>query len=175
MQELGEFCVTGKPAMREGVVKIREASPADLAKVVALTTAAYAAYTAVLGGPPIPVTEDYAPRIARGEVWLLESSGELAGLMVYERHADHVMIFSIAVSPAFQGKGFGIALLRWLETRTHALGLPEIRLYTKARMERNIALYLGYGFHETGRRPNPYRPGWTVVDMAKQVNAAAAT
>jgi len=153
-------------------VEIREAEPGDLAAIVELTTAAYAPYTALLGGPPIPVTEDYGPRIAAGEVWLLESDGHLAGLIVIERHADHVMIFSIAVSPAFQGKGLGIALLRWLEERTREIGLPEIRLYTNARMERNIALYLAYGFHETGRRPNPYRPGWTLVDMAKPVGAA---
>ncbi|MDH6234742.1 ribosomal protein S18 acetylase RimI-like enzyme [Mesorhizobium soli] len=154
-------------------MEIREAKPADLAAVVELTTAAYAPYTALLGGPPIPVTEDYAPRVAGGEVWLLETGGEIGGLMVFERHADHVMIFSIAVSPAFQGKGFGIALLRWLEEQTRKMCLPEVRLYTNARMERNIALYLAYGFHETGRRPNPYRPGWILVDMAKPVGAAA--
>jgi ribosomal protein S18 acetylase RimI-like enzyme len=154
-------------------VEIREAKPADLVSVVELTTAAYAPYTALLGGPPIPVTEDYAPRIAKGEVWLLEAGGEVAGLMVFERHADHVMIFSVAVSPAHQGKDFGIALLRWLEEQTRKMGLPEVRLYTNARMERNIALYLAYGFHETGRRPNPYRPGWILVDMAKPVGAAA--
>jgi hypothetical protein len=38
-------------------------------------------------------------------------------------------------------------------------------------MERNIALYSTFGFRETGRRPNPHRPGWVVVDMAKQVEA----
>ncbi|TIN45923.1 MAG: GNAT family N-acetyltransferase, partial [Mesorhizobium sp.] len=70
-----------------------------------------APYTALLGAPPIPVTEDYAPRIARGEVWVLESGGGLAGLITLERHDDHAMIFSVAVSPDFQGKGFGIALL----------------------------------------------------------------
>jgi len=48
---------------------------------------------------------------------------------------------------------------------------PEMRLYTNARMERNIALYSAFGFQETGRRPNPYRPGWTVVDMTKKVGA----
>ncbi|PSJ59872.1 GNAT family N-acetyltransferase [Pseudaminobacter soli (ex Li et al. 2025)] len=154
-------------------MEFREAKPADLAAVVELTTTAYAPYTALLNGLPIPVTEDYAPRIARGEVWLLESDGEIAGLMVFERDADHVMIFSVAVSPAHQGKGFGIALLRWLEERTREMGLPEVRLYTNARMERNIALYLAYGFQETGRRPNPYRPGWILVDMAKRVDAAA--
>lgn len=146
---------------------IRKALAGDLQTVVSLTEAAYAPYSALFGAPPIPVTEDYAPRIARGEVWLLESGGELAGLLTLERHDDHAMIFSVAVAPEFQGKGFGIALLKHADEQTRLWRLPEVRLYTNARMERNIALYLAYGFHETGRRPNPYRPGWMLVDMAK--------
>ncbi|WP_192355499.1 GNAT family N-acetyltransferase [Mesorhizobium mediterraneum] len=154
-------------------MKIRRALAEDLATIVRLTEAAYAPYTALLGAPPIPVTEDYAPRIGRGEVWLLESSGEPAGLIVLERHPDYTMIFSVAVGPAFQGKGFGIALLKWADEQTRLWHLPMVRLYTNARMERNIALYKAYGFHETGRRPNPYRPGWTVVDMAKATQTTA--
>ena len=149
---------------------MRLARPEDLAAIVALTEAAYAPYNAILEAPPIPVTEDYAPRIANGEVWLLESGGEPAGVLTLERHADHAMIFSVAVSPAFLGKGFGIALLKHADEQTRQWGLPEIRLYTNAKMERNIALYLAYGYRETGRRPNPYRPGWVLVDMAKPVD-----
>jgi ribosomal protein S18 acetylase RimI-like enzyme len=149
---------------------IRRALAGDIQTVVALTEAAYAPYNAILDAPPIPVTEDYAPRIANGEVWLLESGGELAGVLTLERHEDHAMIFSVAVSPAFQGKGFGIKLLNHADQQTRSWGLPETRLYTNARMERNIALYLAYGYRETGRRPNPYRPGWVLVDMAKPVD-----
>jgi ribosomal protein S18 acetylase RimI-like enzyme len=153
---------------------MRLARSEDLAAIVKLTEAAYAPYNAILDAPPIPVTEDYAPRIANGEVWLLESGGELAGVITLERHEDHAMIFSVAVSPAFQGKGFGIALLRHADEQTRLWGLPEIRLYTNAKMERNIALYLAYGYRETGRRPNPYRPGWVLVDMAKTVDEITA-
>ncbi|PBB23052.1 MULTISPECIES: GNAT family N-acetyltransferase [unclassified Mesorhizobium] len=149
---------------------IRRALAGDIQTVVSLTQAAYARYNAMLDAPPIPVTEDYAPRIANAEVWLLESGGEPAGVLTLERHADHAMIFSIAVSPAFQGKGFGIALLKHADEQTRQWRLPEIRLYTNAKMERNIALYLAYGYRETGRRPNPYRPGWVLVDMAKPVD-----
>jgi len=149
---------------------MRLARPEDLAAIVALTEAAYAPYNAILEAPPIPVTEDYAPRIANGEVWLLESGGEPAGVLTLERHEDHAMIFSVAVSPAFQGKGFGTKLLNHADQQTRLWGLPEIRLYTNAKMERNIALYLAYGYRETGRRPNPYRPGWVLVDMAKSVD-----
>lgn len=152
---------------------IRRALSGDLPAVVALTTAAYAPYTSLFGAPPIPVTEDYAPRIERGEVWLLEEGSKLAGLIVLERHPDHAMIFSVAVAPAFQGRKLGIRLLDFADEQTRSWGLPEVRLYTNSRMERNIALYSAYGYRETGRRANPYRPGWTLVDMAKPVDRAA--
>lgn len=112
---------------------MRLAGPEDLAAIVALTQAAYAPYSAILDAPPIPVTEDYAPRIAQGQVWLLEIGDELAGVITLERHEDHAMIFSVAVSPAFQGKGFGIALLKHADEQARQWGLPEIRLYTNAK------------------------------------------
>ena len=150
---------------------LRAASLDDLQAVEALTAEAYAPYTRLLGRPPIPVTEDYAPRIERGEVWLREVLGGLVGLAVIERHPDHVMLFSVAVSPKFQGGGHGLAILRWVEATAREWQLPEVRLYTNARMERNITLYRAFGFQETGRRENPHRPGWVIVDMAKHVDA----
>ncbi|RWH75717.1 GNAT family N-acetyltransferase [Mesorhizobium sp.] len=151
---------------------MRPARPDDLAAIVALTTDAYAPYTAIFDAPPIPVTEDYAPRIERGEVWLLDGEEKLAGLIVLERHPDHAMIFSVAVAPAFQGRKLGIKLLDFADEQARSWGVPEVRLYTNSRMERNIALYSAYGYRETGRRANPYRPGWTLVDMAKPVHRA---
>lgn len=150
---------------------IRNATADDLPAVIALTEAAYAPYTALFGAAPIPVGTDYAPRIAAGDGWLLDSNTVPAGLLVLERHADHVLIFSIAVAPQHQGKGFGIRLLAWAEQQARAADVAEVRLYTNARMERNIALYAACGYRETGRRPNLSRTGGTRVDMAKSVAA----
>ncbi|MGO7522774.1 GNAT family N-acetyltransferase, partial [Rhizobium brockwellii] len=75
--------------------------------IATLTAAAYRPYSELFGAPPRPVTEDYAPRIDRGEVWLREIGGQTAGLVVVEQQSDHLMLFSIAVSPAFQGAGHG--------------------------------------------------------------------
>ncbi|ESZ76051.1 N-acetyltransferase [Mesorhizobium sp. L103C105A0] len=152
---------------------VRQALAGDLDAVVSLTQTAYEHYTPLFGAPPIPVTEDYAPRIERGEVWLLESGAELAGLIVIERHPDHAMIFSVAVSPPFQGRKLGTALLDFAQEQAGLWGVPEVRLYTNSRMERNIEIYTAYGFHETGRRANPHRPGWIVVDMIKPVGKIA--
>ena len=150
------------------------ATAADLAAVVALTEAAYRPYTDLLGAPPLPVTADYTAPIAAGEVWLRRTPTTLAGLLVLRLHPDHALIESVAVSPDCQGQGHGAALLRFAETLSRAAGLTEIRLYTNARMERNIALYTAFGYRETGRRPNPHRPGWTIVDMTKPLRSVAA-
>jgi len=158
---------------RAGVIRL--ATRAELPAVVAITGAANAAYDGVLDGPPIPVTTDYAPRIAAGEVWLLDDgAGPPAGLVVLERHPDHVLIFSVVVAPAHQGRGLGRRLLAWAEAQARAAGLAQVRLYTNAKMTRNIALYAHCGYHETGRRENPARPGWIAVDMAKTLDGPDA-
>jgi ribosomal protein S18 acetylase RimI-like enzyme len=119
----------------------------------------------------LPVTTDYLPRIAAGQVWLLRRDPvAVTGLLVIEFHDDHGLIYSVAVAPAFQGQGHGIRLLRHAESLVRASGLAEIRLYTNARMERNIALYQSFGYLETGRRAHPSRAGWCVVDLAKKLS-----
>ncbi len=139
----------------------------DLGAVQALTEAAYAPYTVLLGHPPLPATEDHWPRVEAGQVHLAEVLGTVVGLLVLERHPDHAMIYSVAVLPGRQGEGHGLALLRLAEDRARSWEVPELRLYTNARMERNIALYTAAGFRETGRRPHPRRPSFTIVDMTK--------
>jgi ribosomal protein S18 acetylase RimI-like enzyme len=151
------------------------ATPAERADVVALTEAAYRPYTELLGAPPLPVTADYTALIAAGTVWLRRTPEGLAGLLVLELHPDHAMIESVAVAPGCQGQGHGLALLRLAEDLAQNAGRTELRLYTNARMERNIALYTAFGYRETGRRSNPHRPGWTVVDMAKHLPSVAGT
>lgn len=148
---------------------IRLARRDDLAAVAALTEAAYRPYLAILGHPPVPATEDYAPRIGKGEVWLLEDARGPAGLIVIERHDGHAEIFSIAVDPARHGLGLGRALLDFAVCKTREWERRELRLYTNAKMERNIGIYRRYGFSETGRRPNPKRPQFTIIDMVLTV------
>ena len=89
--------------------------------------------------------------------------------LVLESADDHLAIFSLAVPPNYQGQGVGRWMLDNAERMARIAGLPELRLYTNARMDRNIAIYGHAGFRETGRRPNLRRPDWTFVDMAKAI------
>ena len=147
----------------------RLATPGDLDTVRQITVAAYREYITVLDREPLPVTEDYVPRIAAGQVWLVVEGGTAAGAMVIERAADHLLIFSLAVLPEFKGAGIGRWMLHFADELARSAGLGEVRLYTNPLMTRNIRIYGEHGFVETGRRPNPERPGWTFVDMTKRL------
>jgi ATP diphosphatase len=145
---------------------IRQAVADDLALVRAISLAAYESYEPLLGGLPMPVSEDYVPRIAAGQVWLLDEDG----VLVLERHVDHALIFSVALRPAAHGRGLGRLLLD--EAERLSAGLPELRLYTHSLMTRNQAIYAKRGFVVTGRRPHPRNPAFTIVDMAKPLGTA---
>jgi hypothetical protein len=79
---------------------IRLAEPSDTATVQRISADAYIpAYLSVIGAVPKPASEDYGPRITRGEVWLLENDGDASGLIVLEPRGDHLLIYSVAVDP----------------------------------------------------------------------------
>ena len=147
---------------------MRQAVAADMALVRAISREAYASYEPVLGGPPLPVHEDYAPRIAAGQVWLW---GDDAALVI-ERHSTHAMIYSLAIRPAAQGRGLGRTMLAAADRLAAAWDVAELRLYTNELMARNLAIYARNGYRETGRRPHPTLAGLDLVDMAKPVPTA---
>jgi ribosomal protein S18 acetylase RimI-like enzyme len=150
--------------------RIRCASPSDLAVVRQISAAAYiSAYLPALGYVPKPAEEDYGPRIARKEVWLLECNGHAVGIAVLEERPDHLLIYSIAVNPTEQRQGYGRALLNFADQRAVAIGVSEIRLYTNTQMKRNITLYQSHGYVAVGTRPHPTRAGETLIDMARLV------
>lgn len=150
--------------------RFRLALPHEALIVKEISAAAYIpAYMEILGAAPKPAFEDYRPRISAEQVWLGATDGEISGLVVLENHRQYIMIYSIAVSPAFQGRGIGKSLLRFAERYASQCGICELRLYTNMRMTKNIALYNDCGFEECGRRPHPSRKGEILIDMKKSV------
>ena len=152
------------------MTRLRHATAEDEALVADINREAYAEYLEVLGHPPMPAIEVWGPRIAAGQLWLLGEVGALA----LERHADHALIYSVALRPEGRGKGFGRVLLDTAERFTASWGLAEIRLYTHSKMTRNQAIYTARGYREVGRRPHPKNPGSTIVDMVKPIVPAEA-
>ena len=81
---------------------VRAARFSDAAAVQEISAEAYIPiYQAVIGAVPKPAQEDYAGRIERGEVWMLEADDGMAGVLVLEPKAGHLMVYSIAVRPRY--------------------------------------------------------------------------
>ena len=149
---------------------IRRAGIEDRAVVQQISADAYIpAYMAVLRTIPKPAIEDYGPYIRKGEVWILEIEGEPRGIAVLQENTDQLLIYSIAVKPEVQRRGYGTELLQFAERRAREMGLRELRLYTNERMELNLGLYRRCGFVETGKRPHPSRAGQVLIDMIRKL------
>ena len=145
---------------------IRPAVPNEADAVRALVRGAYAHYVARLGREPGPMRDDYAQRIADGQVWVLEVEGELVGVLVLTERPERFLLENVAVVPAAQGKGYGRRLIIFAEDEARRRGHDELQLYTNVLMVENIALYQHLGFREIGRI---HEQGFDRVYMVKLV------
>jgi len=127
------------------VSALRCATRGDFDAVVALQHAAYAKNRPILGVEPQPLLADYAQVFADYEVWLAETAG-LDGVLILEPRADDLLIWSVAVAPAAQGRGVGNAMLGFAERRAREIGRSCIRLYTGQKLAFNIAWYQRHGY-----------------------------
>ena len=131
--------------------KIRAATAADAARIVAICNEAYAKYVPRLGKPPGPMLADYPAEIAAGNTVVIGNGAAIDGYMVGEPEADAWVIHILGVDPACQGQGLGRRLIEHAEAEARRLGLPALRLYTNIVMTETIPLYLHLGFVETHR------------------------
>ncbi|MET7653695.1 MULTISPECIES: GNAT family N-acetyltransferase [unclassified Streptomyces] len=139
--------------------EIRPATAADVPAVKAVTDAAYTRYIERIGRAPQPMEADHAANVAAGKVFVTgdPDDGAVVGLVVIEAFPDHLFLDSIAVHPDAHGKGVGRRLLRFVDARARALGLPEVRLCTNALMWENQKIYPKYGYEFVERRlDGPY-------------------
>jgi len=147
---------------------MRRATPADAGLVRALTRSAYAKWVPIIGREPRPMTADYESAVAVHVIDILEDGGTPAALIEMKPEPDHLLIVNIAVHPDRHGQGIGSRLLRHAESVARGLRLAEMRLYTNAKMEPNIALYESRGYQVTS-----YEPAGSlgiVVHMSKRLD-----
>jgi GNAT superfamily N-acetyltransferase len=130
---------------------IRAAVPSDVNDVRAIVDAAYRLYIPRIGQAPGPMLDDYAKRIADGQVWVLVGASGIAGILVLEESPKGFMLDNIAVAPHRRGEGLGRLLLEFAEAEAVRRGWRDIRLYTNALMTENIELYRRIGYFETAR------------------------
>ncbi|MHA1565475.1 MAG: GNAT family N-acetyltransferase, partial [Alphaproteobacteria bacterium] len=86
--------------MSKELLSFRLAAAADVPAVTALKYRAYEGYVALTGVPPLPMAADYGRFVAQAIVWLLvRDDNGLAGALVLQPAADHLLIYSVAVDP----------------------------------------------------------------------------
>jgi ribosomal protein S18 acetylase RimI-like enzyme len=149
-------------------IQIRRARRPDAPAIRELTRSAYAKWVPLIGHEPTPMTADYDRAVREHMIDLLFVDAELTALVETASKADHLVIENVAVSPAFQGRGYGGFLLDHAEHLAASLGLPELRLFTNKKFATNIAIYRRRGY--TIDREEPFRGGF-IVHMSKRPTA----
>ncbi|SED55046.1 Acetyltransferase (GNAT) family protein [Rhizobiales bacterium GAS188] len=129
-----------------GLASLRRAALEDLTALISLQRAAYARNREILGCEPLPLMVDYAEILKSHEVWLAGGEAAPDGALILEARKDDLLIWSVAVAPAAQGRRLGNDLLAAAETRARELGHRLLRLYTGEKLEANIAWYRRHGY-----------------------------
>jgi ribosomal protein S18 acetylase RimI-like enzyme len=131
--------------------RIRRASEADLARIVAIARAAYVKYVPRIGREPPPMLADFAAEIAAGHVVVFEIGGKVEGYLISWPKTETYFVDNIAVDPAHQGLGLGRQLMEYAVDEAKRLNLSAIELCTNSTMTENLAIYARMGFVETHR------------------------
>ena len=128
---------------------------------------AYAKWVPIIGREPRPMIADYDAAVRDHALDLLELDGAVAALIEMRPEADHLLIVNVAVSPAYQGCGYGRALMAHAEEHARSLGVGEVRLYTNSRFTENVKLYERIGYRVDREEALP--PLGMIVTMSKRL------
>ena len=139
-----------------------------MAAIRAIVEAAYAMYFPRIGRSPAPVSADYPALVDAGEAWVGIEDEQVVGVLVFRPGNDAVILENVAVDPSFQRRGYGRALIEFVERQALELGLAEVTLYTNEAMVENLHLYRRLGFVETDRR---VEDGYRRVFFRKSLDA----
>ena len=78
-------------------------------------------------------------------------------------------LVSVAVDPAFLGKGAASALMDSTLRRLHRRGITRLGLIVKVTNQRALAFYEKYGFRKLRRVPRYYEDGADGLSLAKDL------
>ena len=134
----------------------------DLAAVWALETELFP-----VDAWPLSMFEDELSLAETRDYWVVEDAGHIVaycGLMCVLPLAD---VQTIAVVPAYEGRGIGTHLLRTMIARAVDQSATDLLLEVRADNPRAQGLYERHGFEVIHRRPRYYRDGVDAIIMRK--------
>jgi len=132
-------------------VKIRRAALTDAPTIHALVEAAYSHYVPRIGRKPGPMLVDYEEAIPEHQVWVLQDSEGIMGLLDLILKSDHIVVDNLAVAPRYWKRKLGRWLMDFAEREARRQGISELRLHAHQKAVENIAMYHHLGYEETGR------------------------
>lgn len=132
---------------------LREAYLHDADTLAAIIQDAFEEYRHVLVPPTgahQETPDNIRGKLSHARAILAFLHGQPAGCVFYEPAEDHVYLGRLAVRPAFRRQGIGGALVRAVESRAAALGIPRVRLGARIALPRNQELYRRLGYEVVG-------------------------
>ena len=139
----------GKPTQK---FFLRPATIADTAAVTECVYKAFGHYVERIGRKPGPMLMDYHQEILEHQVSVVESDGQIVGVLVLCIMEEGFLLDVIAVDPLYQGIGIGKFMLEFAESEARRQGYKSIYLYTHEKMTENRVLYAKVGYIEYDRR-----------------------
>jgi ribosomal protein S18 acetylase RimI-like enzyme len=125
---------------------IRLATLEEAGQVAACVCQAFLHYIVRIGKQPAPMLDDYQALIAQGLVTVAVQGNEIVGVLVLMVKDREFTIETLAVSPQWQGHGFGKMLIFHAEQQAKQQGFMAVLLTTNRLMHESRALYEHRGF-----------------------------
>jgi ribosomal protein S18 acetylase RimI-like enzyme len=100
---------------------------------------------------------------------VMKQTGVLAAysLLAFRKGSKIARLYSIAVDPAFEGKGLGRALLKTAEKDSRAAHCTVLRFEVRVDNKRAITLYEKNGFERFDEIEDYYEDGATAICLKK--------
>ncbi len=132
----------------------RLARPSEAAEADRVLRAAFRPYLRRLGREIPPDYYGWLPAsIERGDLFVAEEGGGVAGVAATERRDRELFLDRLAVDPAKQGTGLGRWLLERLDEVARVRGDLALSLITAEMMDHLVKLYGSHGFEIVHRGP----------------------
>jgi ribosomal-protein-alanine N-acetyltransferase len=141
--------VTGEGAGAFPAVTIREMSPSDVSAVSSILRESAAASS----WPKESILESARSGIA----WVAERQGNVIGFLMGRSAADEFEILNLAIAKQHRRSGVATQLLLAMIVWLQKAGTRRAYLEVRASNEAAIALYVGHGFSQNGRRVRYYQ------------------
>ncbi len=130
-----------------------------------------------------PNAEVFAEDVARGQLWIAEEDGRVAGVAAITEdqepeYADAgldpaepaIVVHRLAVDPAFRGRGVAADLMRQAEAVARARGIKALRLDTNTENEATRRLFPKLGYVLAGEIGLAFRPGRRFLCYEKRLD-----